>query len=159
MAQNKKIKTALVSVFYKDGLDKILKLLNDNGVTIADTECGALSYICQKNNVKFLGRKLNPYPYMLLADYIILTSDYEGFPVTYLEAITLNKQIITTIDVSDESIDIGKDYAHIISKEEKEMVKQVEKILTKSKKQKQIDLIDIQNKRIKKLEKIFNEVI
>ena len=112
-----------------------------------------------KNNVKFLGRKLNPYPYMLLADYIILTSDYEGFPVTYLEAITLNKQIITTIDVSDESIDIGKDYAHIISKEEKEMVKQVEKILTKSKKQKQIDLMDIQNKRMKKLEKIFNEVI
>lgn len=33
------------------------KLLNDNGVTIADTECGALSYVCQKNNVKFLAIK------------------------------------------------------------------------------------------------------
>ena len=37
MAQNKKIKTALVSVFYKDGLDKILKLLNDNGVRFLST--------------------------------------------------------------------------------------------------------------------------
>ncbi len=33
------------------------KLLNDNNVTIADTECGALSYICQKNKVKFLAIK------------------------------------------------------------------------------------------------------
>lgn len=33
------------------------KLLNDNGVTIADTECGALSYVRQNNNVKFLAIK------------------------------------------------------------------------------------------------------
>lgn len=112
-----------------------------------------------KNKVKFLGKKLNPYPYMNMADYIILTSDYEGFPVTYLESITLNKQIITTIDVSDESINIGKDYAHIISKDEKEMIEQVKKIISKTKKQKTINLNEIQNKRIKKLEKIFNEVI
>ena len=63
----------------------------------------------------FVGQKKNPYPYIGLADYIILTSDYEGFPVTYLEAITLNKKILTTIDVSDDSINIGKDYATIIS--------------------------------------------
>ena len=52
-----------------------------------------------ENRIKFLGAKKNPYPYMKLADYILLTSDYEGFPVTYLEAITLHKPIITTIDV------------------------------------------------------------
>ena len=37
MNQNKKIKTALISVFHKDGLDKILKLLNDNGVRFLST--------------------------------------------------------------------------------------------------------------------------
>ena len=39
------------------------------------------------------------------------------------------------------------------------MVSVVEKILTKNKKQKQIDLDEVQKNRIKKLEKIFNEVI
>ena len=44
MAQNKKIKTALVSVFYKDGLDKILALLNENGVKFLSTG-GTQSFI------------------------------------------------------------------------------------------------------------------
>ncbi len=108
-----------------------------------------------KTRVKFFGKKQNPYPYMKKADYIILTSDYEGFPVTYLESIVLNKKIITTINTSDESINI-KDYAYIISKDEKEMVKEVRKIIEKDKKLKEIDLEKIQNDRMKKLEKIFN---
>ena len=32
MADNKKIKTALISVFHKDGLEELLKKLNDEGV-------------------------------------------------------------------------------------------------------------------------------
>jgi nucleoside phosphorylase len=32
-------------------------LLTNNGVTIADTECGAISYVCKKNNIKFLAIK------------------------------------------------------------------------------------------------------
>ena len=74
-----------------------------------------------EDRVTFLGRKINPYPYMLQADFIILTSDYEGFPVVYLEAIILNKNIITTIAVSDEYIRIGQNYGYIISKDEKKL--------------------------------------
>ena len=37
MANNKKIKTALISVFHKDGLEELLKLLNDNGVKFLST--------------------------------------------------------------------------------------------------------------------------
>ena len=37
MTRNKKIKTALISVFYKDGLEQILKVLNDNGVKFLST--------------------------------------------------------------------------------------------------------------------------
>ena len=106
-------------------------------------------------NVVFIGRKENPYPYMKEADYIILTSDYEGFPVTYLEAITLNKNIITTIITSDESINI-EDYAYIISKDEETMIKEVNKILKENKKVSKINIDTIQNKRIKELEKLFN---
>ncbi len=115
-----------------------------------------------KNNlskrVTFVGQKTNPYPYINLADYIILTSDYEGFPVTYLEAITLHKRILTTIDVSDESINIGKDYATIISMDEKEMLKDVQKELSSPRKIKDIDIKQIQEERLEKLENIFDEV-
>ncbi|MDD6263955.1 MAG: O-antigen ligase family protein [bacterium] len=109
--------------------------------------------------VTFVGQKTNPYPYIKLADYIILTSDYEGFPVTYLEAITLHKRILTTIDVSDESINMGKDYATIISMDEKEMLKDVQKELSSPRKIKDIDIKKIQEERLEKLENIFNEVI
>ena len=109
-----------------------------------------------EDRVTFFGRQLNPYPYMVKADYIILTSDYEGFPVTYLEAITLNKDIITTIPTSDDYIDI-KEYAHIISKDEKQMLKEVHNIINEYHKYKKIDINKIQKERVKKFEELFNE--
>ena len=44
MADNKKIKTALVSVFHKENLDKIVTKLNDLGVNILSTG-GTKSFI------------------------------------------------------------------------------------------------------------------
>ena len=109
-----------------------------------------------EEKVKFLGQKENPYPYIKVADYIILTSDYEGFPVTYLEALVLNTSIITTIKVSDDLIDISKN-AFIIPKDDKKMITEVEEILKKDKKKNSINLKEIQSERIKELEKIFDE--
>ena len=108
------------------------------------------------DRVKFLGRKINPYPYMKEADYIILTSDYEGFPVTYLESIVLNKDIITTLNTSDDNINM-KDYAYIISKDEDKMIKEVKDIIKKKSTKKNINLEELQEIRMKKLEKIFNQ--
>ena len=110
------------------------------------------------DKIKLLGMKSNPYPYMDLADYLILTSDYEGFPVVYLEGIVLNKKIITTIDVSDDYIKMNE-YASIISKDNNQMIKQIKSILKEDKNIKEMDLEKIQNKRIKELEKIFDEVV
>ena len=52
MAETKKIKTALVSVFHKDGLDELLKELNDQGVKFLSTGgtqsfIESLGYECQ----------------------------------------------------------------------------------------------------------------
>lgn len=111
------------------------------------------------SRVKFLGKQKNPYPYMKMADYVLMTSDYEGFPVIYLEAITLQRPLITTIDVSDDKLNIGKDYATIISKDQKEMTKQVKEILTKSSKTKKIDIEKLQATRMDDFEKLFDGVI
>lgn len=48
----------------------------------------------------FLGKKKNPYPYYRISDCVILSSDYEGYPVVFLESFVLEKPIITT-KVSD----------------------------------------------------------
>ena len=53
------------------------------------------------------GASINPYKYLGRADCLVLSSDYEGFPVVYYEALVLGKGIITTIPVSDEQINIA----------------------------------------------------
>ena len=111
------------------------------------------------SRVKFLGKQKNPYPYMKMADYVLMTSDYEGFPVIYLEAITLQKPLITTIDVSDDKLNIGKDYATIISKDQQEMTEQVKEILKRSSKTKKIDIEKLQATRMDDFEKLFDGVI
>lgn len=62
-----------------------------------------------EENIKLLGVKKNPYPYLKTADAILLTSDYEGYPVVFQEAFVLNKPIITT-DVSDAEYDVKDKY-------------------------------------------------
>lgn len=59
-----------------------------------------------EDTIFILGAKKNPYPYFKISDAVILTSDYEGYPVVFIESKILNKPIITT-DVSDakETID------------------------------------------------------
>ena len=51
-------------------------------------------------NILFEGAKSNPYPYFKISDCTILSSDYEGYPVVFLESFLFNKPVITT-DVSD----------------------------------------------------------
>lgn len=107
------------------------------------------------NRITFFGKQKNPFKYMKHADYIILTSDYEGFPVTYLEAIALEKSIITTFPTSDDSIDINK-YGYVISKEKDKMIKQVKDIIKKETNKQNINLEKVQIERMKKLEELFN---
>ena len=61
-----------------------------------------------EETILFLGRKENPYPYFAMSDCIILSSEYEGYPVVYLESFVLHKPIITT-KVSDyEQVENGR---------------------------------------------------
>jgi glycosyltransferase involved in cell wall biosynthesis len=70
--------------------------------------------------IEFLGAKKNPYPYMKLADCVILSSDYEGYPVVFNEARVLNKPIITT-NVSDALSDIQNKYGIVTNKTEEDI--------------------------------------
>ena len=64
MAGTKKIKTALISVFHKDGLDELLKKLNEEGVKFLSTGgtqafIESLGYECQA------GESVTSYPSIL----------------------------------------------------------------------------------------------
>lgn len=68
--------------------------------------------IVNKNNLQdkiiFVGKKENPYPYYKISNCVVLSSDYEGYPVVFLESYILNKPIITT-NISDfEDIQNGR---------------------------------------------------
>lgn len=66
--------------------------------------------------ILFVGRKKNPYPYLKMADCIILSSDYEGYPVVFVESMILDKPIITTKVSGTEAIQ-KEGYAIITDKD------------------------------------------
>lgn len=87
------------------------------------------------DRIIFLGNKKNPYPYFKMADYVILTSLNEGYPVVFQEAMILDKKILTT-DVSDAVIDIKEQQrGYIISFDEKNMRNEIIEILKKEEQQ------------------------
>lgn len=49
--------------------------------------------------------KENPYPYLRESDCLLMSSQFEGYPVVFVEAMILNKPIVTTL-VSDANKDI-----------------------------------------------------
>lgn len=49
-----------------------------------------------EDNVKILGMKPNPYPYMAMADVYVQTSSFEGFGLTLNEARILHRPVVST---------------------------------------------------------------
>ena len=87
---------------------------------------------CQENNlhnVRFLGMKKNPYAYMQKCDVLMLPSYYEGFPVVILEALSLGKKVVTTIDVSCEGLNL-KEYVYLTEREATKLQKTIDFALT-----------------------------
>lgn len=83
-------------------------------------------YKLQKN-VIFTGAKENPYPYYKISNWVILSSDYEGYPVVFLESYLLNKPIITT-NVSDYE-EVRKGRGLVIQKNSESIYKAMKKVL------------------------------
>ena len=120
-----------------------------------------ITYIKNNNlekEVVLLGQKTNPYPYINGCDYLLLTSNYEGYPVIFNEGIVLNKNIISTIKISDDYTEIGNNFGFLIPKNLDETVKSISNIINNNlDNTKKIDIEKINNKRIKKIEELFNE--
>ena len=80
-----------------------------------------------ENNIIFLGKKQNPYPYFKIADCVVLTSDYEGYPVVFLESFILEKPIITT-KVSDYR-EVENKYGFVTEKDTKDIYEKMKNFI------------------------------
>ena len=107
-----------------------------------------------EEQIKFLGRKQNPYPYIAISDCVILTSDYEGYPVVFLESMTLEKPIITT-KVSDYEEIEGK-YGYTTEKDPEDIANKMQKIIENGYKiKKEFNYKEYNEKILKKIEEMF----
>ena len=107
-----------------------------------------------ENNIIFVGPQKNPYPYFKISDCVILTSDYEGYPVVFLESFILNKPIITT-KVSDYK-DIEGKYGYITSKQIDDIYEKMKEMIKNGYEIKEsFDADKYNNDIIEKLETIF----
>ena len=80
-----------------------------------------------EDTIIFLGKKQNPYPYFKISDCVLLTSDYEGYPVVFLESFVLGKPIITT-KVSDyEEVEQG--YGMIVEKNAEDIYEKMKQFI------------------------------
>lgn len=104
--------------------------------------------------VQMVGSQTNPYKYLNKADCLVLSSDYEGFPVVYFEAMILGKDIITTIPVSDERVDVGS-YATVAEKNAQSFAQAM--IRYQKRKNLPLDMEELNKKRIEKLTHLIYE--
>ena len=107
-----------------------------------------------EKNIIFLGKKQNPYPYFKIADCVVLSSDYEGYPVVFLESFILNVPIITT-KVSDYQEVEGK-HGYVTTKEVEDIYEKMKLFIQKGfKEQEKFDCDKYNKNIIEKLEKLF----
>lgn len=110
-----------------------------------------------EDNIVFLGELENPYPYFKIADSLILTSEYEGYPVVFLEAMILGIPILTTnISDSKEEID-GKFGIVVKSSLPEDIANGMKKIIEEKETFNKVFNAEEYNREIiKKIERIIN---
>ena len=107
-----------------------------------------------EDNILFLGRKQNPYPYFKISDCVVLTSDYEGYPVVFLESYILEKPIITT-KVSDYK-EVENKHGYVTEKDTTDIYKKMKLFITNGfEKTEKFNYEKYNTEIIQKIEKLF----
>lgn len=108
------------------------------------------------DNIIMLGPKKNPYPYFKLSDCFILSSQFEGYPVVFIESQILELPIITT-NVSDSKKDIDGKFGQVVENSEKGVYRGMKNFLEKGIKMQKFDPENFNNEITKKVKKIIED--
>lgn len=107
------------------------------------------------DNVIVLGAKKNPYPYFKISDCFLLSSQFEGYPVVYVESEILGLPIITT-DVSDSKKDIDGKYGKVVENSSKGVYRGMKDFLENGIKTEEFRVEEFNKDIVKKVKKIVN---
>ncbi|WP_160137061.1 glycosyltransferase [Chryseobacterium sp. c4a] len=124
---------------YHKLIDAHKKLINEgfqHSIVIVGNgeEMKNLTEQVQANNVQdtfiLLGNRMNPYPYIKNADYFILSSESEAWPLVVAEALILQTPIIAT-DTGDVGVMVrDKETGYLINYDTNEMYEAMKTFLT-----------------------------
>ena len=106
------------------------------------------------NNIIMLGAKKNPYPYFKLSDCFLLSSQFEGYPVVFVESEILGLPIITT-DVSDSKKDIDGIYGQVVENSSKGVYRGMKNFLEKGIKTKEFNPEEFNKNIVRKIKTII----
>ena len=90
---------------------------------------------CQENgldNVKFLGNRSNPYPYMKMADWIVVPSLIEGLSTVVMEGIVLGKAVLATDCPGMKELLGNSEFGLIIDNQEEALFCEIKRLLNNS---------------------------
>ena len=90
------------------------------------------------NNVILLGARKNPYPYFKISDCFLLSSQFEGYPVVFVESQILGLPIVTT-NVSDSKKDIDEKFGQVVDNSAKGVYRGMKNFLEKGLKTEKFD--------------------
>lgn len=82
-----------------------------------------------ENHIILLGNIENPYPYIKAADMLVLTSDFEGFPMVIGESLCIGTPILTTNYDSVEEQIINGYNGIVVNKDEEALLRKIEEII------------------------------
>jgi len=109
------------------------------------------------NYITLIENKKNPYPYFLLGDVFILSSEFEGFPTTIMEALTLKIPIIST-NVSDLEELINNKYGIVVEKNDESIYNSMLDFINKKYAiSNNFDASKFNKKELKKIERLLND--
>ena len=121
----------LINVFHKlDEMDKLglvtLTIIGD-GPDFEKVK-DLVSKYNLKDNVKLIGRRKNPYPYVKAADAFLMCSRYEPFGLVVLESLVLGTPVISTEVASIKEI-MNEDYGIITENSEEGLIKTISYVI------------------------------
>lgn len=109
-----------------DGFEHSIVVLGDGEEKNNLTE--QISQLGVEGSFKLLGTKINPYPYMKNADYFVLPTRSEAYPLVVNEALALEKPIISTnVGGIPEMIENGVD-GILVNDDEQEIYDAMKKV-------------------------------
>lgn len=141
------------NMVYEKNPDVYLIIIGGYGKQFEEIQ--ALVEKAPNNHIVLIQNLPNPYPVLNKADCFILSSYYEGLPMTIMEALILEKKVIST-DIQGPKEFLSQGYGYLVENSEEGLIKGMNDFLeNKLKDLKKFDAKEFNDNALKEFEELF----